>query len=45
VRFVFDPRVEVDVKKLDIKKIEKYLKHYRNPKFIQFVKGFLYENT
>lgn len=44
-RFVFDPRCEIDVKKLDIKKIEKYLKHYRNPKFVQFVKGLLYEIT
>lgn len=42
-RFVTDPRNEVDVSKLNRKKINEYLRHYKNPKFIQFVKGLLNE--
>lgn len=38
-RFVIDPRTEVDVSKLDRMRLERYLKRYNNPKFIQFVKG------
>jgi len=44
-RFVFDPRREVNVKKLDAKKIQKYLLQYRNKRFVQFVKGLLNENS
>lgn len=44
-RFVIDPRNEVDISKLNRKKINKYLKHYKNPKFIQFVKGLLNEKS
>ncbi len=42
-RFVIDPRSEVDISKLDRKKMNTYLKRYKNPKFIQFVKGLLNE--
>ena len=42
-RFVIDPRNEVDISKLNRKKLNDYLKHYKNPKFIQFVKGLLNE--
>lgn len=42
-KFVVDPRTDVDLWKLDIKKIKKYLKIYRNPKFIKFVEGILRE--
>jgi predicted transcriptional regulator of viral defense system len=42
-KFIFDPRVEVNIDKLDLKKIEFYLKKYKNSKFIKFVKGILYE--
>lgn len=42
-RFVIDPRTEVDISKLNRRKINGYLKHYKNPKFIQFVKGLLNE--
>jgi len=40
-RFVFDPRNEVYVRKLDQKRLKKYLKSYRNPKFLKFVEGVL----
>lgn len=40
-RFVFDPRSEVRVGKLDPKRLKKYLKSYRNPKFLKFVEGVL----
>ncbi len=40
-RFVFDPRSEVNVRKLDRKRLKKYLKSYRNPKFLKFVEGVL----
>jgi hypothetical protein len=40
-RFVIDPLKDVDLWKLDRIKIEKYLKHYKNPKFRRFVKGLL----
>jgi len=40
-RFVFDPRNEVNVRKLDGKRLKKYLKSYRNPKFLKFVEGVL----
>lgn len=40
-RFVMDPLTEVNVRKLNRRKIAAYLKCYRNPKFVQFVKGTL----
>lgn len=40
-RFVIDPLTEVSVRKLNRRKIAAYLKRYRNPKFVQFVKGTL----
>lgn len=41
-RFPIDPRNEVAVDRLNRKKITAYLKKYRNPKFISFVKGVLH---
>ncbi|MBI4124760.1 MAG: type IV toxin-antitoxin system AbiEi family antitoxin domain-containing protein [Deltaproteobacteria bacterium] len=43
VRFVINPLQEVLTEKLDRKKLAGYLKHYRNPKFVKFVKGVLHE--
>lgn len=37
VRFVVDPRTDVHLWRLNIKKIRKYLRFYRNPKFRKFV--------
>lgn len=42
-RFLFDPLIEVRTEKLNQKKLNQYLKKYRNPKFVQFVKGLLHE--
>lgn len=39
--FPIDPLNEIDTKKLNLKKLSQYLKRYKNPKFIQFVKGQL----
>lgn len=39
--FLFDPVSEVDTDRLDQKRIERFLKKYRNPKFVKFVKGVL----
>lgn len=44
-RFVIDPLKDVDVWKLDKNKVNRYLRVYRNPKFVKFVKGLLDENT
>ena len=44
-RFVVDPFQEVRMNKLNQDKIARYLKHYRNPKFVAFVKGTLHEIT
>lgn len=44
-RFVFDPLTEVDRSRLGLKKLRRYLKRYRNPKFVKFVKGRLHENA
>ncbi|HKY62232.1 MAG TPA: type IV toxin-antitoxin system AbiEi family antitoxin domain-containing protein [bacterium] len=40
-RFVFDPRCEINVRKLDGQRLQDYLKFYRNPKFLKFVEGVL----
>lgn len=37
--FVIDPRHDVTVHKLNIKKLHRYLRRYRNRKFVRFVKG------
>lgn len=44
-RFVIDPLQEVDTLKLNRKLIAKYLANYKNPKFVQFVKGLLYDRN
>ena len=43
VRFVMDPLRDVNRKKLDLKKLKKYLKAYKNPKFVKFVEGLIDE--
>lgn len=41
-KFIIDPLSEVRIELLNQKKINLYLKKYKNPKFITFVKGVLY---
>ncbi len=41
-RFVIDPLNEVDCTQLNLSKINAYLKKYKNPKFVSFVKRKLY---
>lgn len=43
--FVADPITDVDLWKLDRKKIKKYLRKYKNPKFRKFVGGLIRENN
>ncbi|MFH0800151.1 MAG: hypothetical protein V2A66_08250 [Pseudomonadota bacterium] len=43
-KFVFDPLKEIAVRKLDQKKINRYLKRYRNPKFVKFTRRVIGEN-
>lgn len=38
-RFAIDPKREVNLGKLDLRKLETYLRKYRNPKFVRFVEG------
>ncbi len=40
-RFLIDPLKDVNTQKLDKKKLFAYLKRYKNPKFVTFVKGIL----
>jgi len=40
-RFLIDPLKDVNVERLDKKKLFAYLKKHKNPKFIKFVKGCL----
>jgi hypothetical protein len=40
-RFVIDPLRDVDVAKLDRARLRKYLRKYRNPRFVAFVEGSL----
>jgi hypothetical protein len=44
-RFVIDPLKEVALDKLDMRRVERYLRRYRNPRFIAFVKGLLREKS
>jgi predicted transcriptional regulator of viral defense system len=39
--FVADPLKDVDLWKLDMKKLRKYLRNYKNPKFRKFVEGVI----
>lgn len=41
VRFVVDPLKEVRLDLLNRRKLARYLKRYRNPRFVAFVKGVL----
>ncbi len=43
-RFVVDPMKDIDRWKLDEKKIRRYLRAYKNPKFRKFVEGLLNES-
>lgn len=40
-RFVVDPLHDVDLWKLDPKKLRRYLRSYKNPKFRKFVEGVI----
>lgn len=40
-RYVFDIYSDLDRTKLDLERLESYLAHYANPKFIPFAKGVL----
>ncbi len=44
-RFVIDPLTDVDLWKLDLKKLRKYLRSYNNPKFVAFVEGLIREES
>lgn len=44
-RFVIDPRSEVDTSRLDHGQLMRYLKRYKNPKFVRFVKGVCDEKS
>ncbi len=41
-RFAIDPKTEINTSLLDRKKIEVYIKKYKNPKFVAFVRGIIY---
>ncbi|HEX5036824.1 MAG TPA: type IV toxin-antitoxin system AbiEi family antitoxin domain-containing protein [bacterium] len=43
--FVVDPISDIDTQKLDLKKLRKYLRAYKNPKFVAFVKGQIREEA
>ncbi|MFH1874298.1 MAG: hypothetical protein ABH859_03820 [Pseudomonadota bacterium] len=45
VRFYFDIFSDINLEQLNIKLIHKYLKKYKNPKFINFVKNYLNEHS
>ena len=40
-RYVFDIYSDIAFQKLDGDRLRAYLKHYRNPRFVAFVKGLL----
>lgn len=42
-RFVIDPLQDVDLWKLERKKLAAYLRHYKNPKFKKFVENIIHE--
>jgi predicted transcriptional regulator of viral defense system len=44
-RFVIDPLKDVDLWKLDLKKVQRYLRSYKNQKFRKFVEGLIHENV
>ncbi|MBN1413040.1 MAG: hypothetical protein JW969_19530 [Spirochaetales bacterium] len=44
MKFYFDIFSDIDLEKIDMKKMENYLVHYRNPKFVQFVRRFFDDN-
>lgn len=42
-RFVIDPLMEVNISRLNKNRMMNYLKRYKNPKFVKFVKGLIHE--
>ena len=44
-KFVVDPLTDIDIWKLDRKKIKKYLRSYKNPKFVTFVENTIREKS
>ncbi|MBI4374633.1 MAG: hypothetical protein HY542_07125 [Deltaproteobacteria bacterium] len=44
-RFVVDPVTDIDLWKLNRKKIRRYLGAYKNPKFVAFVEGLIDERN
>lgn len=44
-KFVIDPLHEINLGELDRKKLERYLKKYKNTKFVSFVRGVLNESN
>jgi len=45
IKYYFDIYSDIDVEKLDIKLIQDYLKRYKNPKYIKFVRRYINEHT
>lgn len=44
VTYYFDIYSDIDLKKIDLAMVRKYLSKYKNPKFVKFVKGYLKED-
>lgn len=44
-RYYFDVYSDINIEQLDVNKLDKYLNQYKNTKFKQFIKGYLYEYT
>lgn len=42
-RFVIDPLQDIDTWKLDLKRLRRYLRAYKNKKFVSFVEGLIHE--
>lgn len=40
-KFSFHISADIDVSRLDVARVRRYLRRYKNPKFVQFVKGVL----
>ena len=40
-RYPFDVYSDIDFTKLDARRLKRYLKRYRNPRFVAFAKGLL----
>ena len=40
-KFVFNPTLDIDLKQLDLKQCNQYLKKYRNKRFVKFCQGVI----